>query len=181
MDIAIDNDDKDLYDVQNQTGFRLQWPNPPQHLMNLRYDRLATQTNELITFNLYSPDVAIKHIRETIEQSRSILSLQDDWDGEGTSAYRASTWERATEFMQQNLLSMYLTFSSRVDVPRILPGPNGSIDLHWKTGYQELLINIPEDPNEPANFYGDNKLGQSVKGTLDTSKKHEWLLMWLMQ
>jgi hypothetical protein len=181
VEIAIDNDDKNLYDVQNQTSSHLHWPSPPQRPMNLMSGRLATQTNEHITINLYSPDVVIKHIWDAIEQSRNILGLQDNWDGEDTSAYRASTWERATEFLQKNLLSMYLTFSNRVDVPRILPGPNGSIDLHWKTSHHELLINIPEDPNEPANFYGDNQLDQSVKGTIDTSKNHEWLLMWLMQ
>jgi hypothetical protein len=134
-----------------------------------------------------STDPAIKHISERIEQSRDILNLEDDWDDEGSPAYKTSTWERATTFLRRTALRLWKEYHLILDAPKILPGPAGSIDLHWKTAQRELLINIPEVLDEPANFYGDNSTSrehppsQMVKGSLDTSKDNQWLLMWLMQ
>ncbi len=132
-------------------------------------------------------DVAIKNILEAIEQSKNILTFKDDWDGEGSPAYKAATWQRAAAFLRHSALQLWQAHQVILDVPKILPGPVGSIDLHWKTDRRELLINIPEALDEPANFYGDDSvstdhlLGQMVKGILDTSKDSQWLLMWLMQ
>jgi hypothetical protein len=134
-----------------------------------------------------SADVAIKHILEAIEQSKYILAFKDDWDEEDSPAYRSSTWERATVFLSRGARQLWEENHLSLDAPKILPGPAGSIDLHWKTTRRELLINIPDAPGEPANFYGDDssshdqRPGQTVKGILDTSKDNQWLLMWLMQ
>jgi hypothetical protein len=134
-----------------------------------------------------STDPSIKHIFERIEQSRDILNFEDDWDDEGSPAYKTSTWERATSFLRRSALHLWQAHHIVLDIPKILPGPVGSIDLHWKTDQRELLINIPETLDEPANFYGDDSASrehlpnQTVKGTLDTSKENQWLLMWLMQ
>src|SRR6266516_1433751 len=46
-----------------------------------------------------SPDVALKPLEEAIEQSRRLLSLKDDWDGEGALGYNKVTWVRATDFL----------------------------------------------------------------------------------
>jgi hypothetical protein len=134
-----------------------------------------------------SADIAIKHILEAIEQSRYMLAFEDDWDEEGSPAYTGATWERATAFLLRSARQLWEDNHLSLDAPKILPGPAGSIDLHWKTTRRELLINIPDTPDEPANFYGDNSSSrehlpnQTVKGVLDTSKDHPWLLMWLMQ
>ena len=134
-----------------------------------------------------SPDAAIKHILEAIEQSQYILDFEDDWDEEGRPPYEKATWDRATTFLHKHARHLWEAYHRRLDAPKILPGPSGSIDLHWTTARQELLINIPDMLHEPANFYGDVSSShehsplQIVKGILDTSKDNLWLLMWLMQ
>jgi hypothetical protein len=134
-----------------------------------------------------SADIAIKHILEAIELSKYILTFEDDWDDDGSPAYKFATWGRAAAFLHRSALQMLKDYHVILDAPKILPGPAGSIDLHWKTSRRELLINIPEILDEPANFYGDDSTSnehppnQTVKGILNTSKDNQWLLMWLMQ
>jgi hypothetical protein len=134
-----------------------------------------------------SINIAIKHILESIEQSKYILTFQDDWDDQGSPAYRSATWQRATGFLSRGAQQLWEENHLSLDVPKILPGPAGSIDLHWRTLHRELLINIPDAVDEPANFYGDDSISkehppsQMVKGVIDTSKDYLWLLMWLMQ
>lgn len=119
-------------------------------------------------------------IEEAIEDSRSILDLEDDWDGEGSPAYAEDTWNRAIEFLIGNAQRLKNIWGIWIAAPSISPGPDGSIDLHWKTESRELLINIPADLNQPAGFYGDDNEKHRVKGTLEPSGRNEWLLMWLM-
>ena len=134
-----------------------------------------------------SADIAIKHILEAIELSKYMLTFEDDWDDDGSPAYKSATWVRATAFLHHSALQMLTDYHVILDAPKILPGPAGSIDFHWKTSRRELLINIPEILDEPANFYGDDSTSsdhspnQMVKGILDISKDNQWLLMWLMQ
>jgi hypothetical protein len=119
-------------------------------------------------------------IEEAIEESRSLLELEDVWDGEGSPGYTGDTWNRAIEFLKDNTRRLRDILGVRISAPGISPGPNGSIDLHWKTVSRELLINIPTDPDQPAGYYGDDMGKNRIKGTLDTSGRNEWLLMWLM-
>jgi hypothetical protein len=131
----------------------------------------------LILFNTCS-NQTIRRILEVVEQSKSILDLEEDWDGEGSSAYNAATWQKAVDFLVRNALHVWQSQQLRLEAPRISPGPDGSIDLHWKTSQRELLINIPAEEDQLASFYGDNKAGQIVKGFLHISKGNQWLLMW---
>jgi hypothetical protein len=72
-----------------------------------------------------------------------------------------------------------------VEAPKILPGPHGSIDLHWKMPKRELLINIPANPEEPGSYYGDDReegTENAIRGkNLDVSANNEWIFMWLMK
>ena len=122
---------------------------------------------------------ALSHILEAIQKSRRILDLQDDWDEEGSPGYAASTWERATGFLADNAIRLWRDKGVYVDAPRVLPGPEGSIDLHWRSHDRQLLINVPPDVDEPATYYGQKSVDQVVKGNLDTSAQNEWLLMWI--
>jgi hypothetical protein len=122
----------------------------------------------------------IPGIMRAIEASRAILDLGGDWDSEGSVGYLESTWERATEFLKRSAFALRVHRDREVQAPRILHGPDGGIDLHWKTDSHELLINIPADPREPADFYGDSGPSNMIKGKLKTSSQNEWILMWLM-
>jgi hypothetical protein len=122
---------------------------------------------------------ALGHVKAAIENSRYILDLEDDWDEEGATGYAPSTWSRATDFLLKNALSLWEDYGVFIASPRILPGPDGSIDLHWRVGDHELLTNIPSDVAQPASYYGNSKRGDVIKGSLDTSTNNVWLLVWL--
>ena len=118
-------------------------------------------------------------LADAIRAAGYILDLADDWDEEGSSRFSAATWERATNFVKQIALSYRQSAGIWIDPPRILPGPKGSIDIHWKTSKRELLINIPEDDKLPADYYGSGSATDIIKGKLETSAKNEWILAWL--
>lgn len=118
-------------------------------------------------------------LADAIQLSRRILELKDDWDEEGSPGYKESTWNRAAEFVKEVASAFHQRFGIRVDPPRILPGPEGSIDIHWKTLERELLINIPSDDEEPADYYGCGSSQDTIKGKLASSLPNEWILLWL--
>src|SRR2546425_12031179 len=65
-------------------------------------------------------------LQAAIEDSRSILSLEDNWDHEGSpGGYSKSTWDRVTGFLN----SLWADYSRRTDrlmpVPEILPDSKG--------------------------------------------------------
>ncbi len=124
---------------------------------------------------------SLDRLAVAIAQSKQMLDWAEDWDGEGSPRFQQDTWQRAVYFLVENSRRLWRTTSIAVDTPKILPGPDGGFDIHWKTGRRSLLINFPADISEPVTFYGDNKLGQSVKGVLDLRINNQWLLMWLMQ
>ncbi len=126
---------------------------------------------------------SLERLETAIVKSIRILEWKDDWDGEGSPAYAEETWQRAALFLVQNALRLWRTCGIAVDVPRIGPGPDGSIDIHWKSERRELLINIPADSRELADYYGDGRSVQvqMMKGMLDTQANNLWLLNWLMQ
>lgn len=87
--------------------------------------------------------------------SRAILDLPADFDREGSPSYAEATWSRAAA-----LIRRYAEVVSRerlgIVTPRISPGPDASIDIHWQTLVFELIVNVPSNPDRPATFYGDD-------------------------
>jgi len=120
-------------------------------------------------------------IAEVIEASRRILALEDDWDEEGSPGYEETTWRRATNFIKEAAISYQENYGDLTVAPRILPGPDGSIDVHWKTPTREVLINIPANEETPAGYYGSSSSNVTIKGKLDPSVRNLWLLLWLLQ
>ncbi len=117
--------------------------------------------------------------QEIERASKAILGLEDNWDGEGSSAYSKATLDRAINFLKLHV-SALIEESGKITVPRILPGPDGSIDLHWRTAKLELLVNVP--PNDGlVSFYGDDfSDGNSVKGTFNLKSVSKHLVSWLI-
>ena len=118
-------------------------------------------------------------IQECIEQSRHILTIGDNWDDEGSQGYSQSTWVRATNLVKDLSINYWEKTRSWIDPPRIMPGPEGSIDIHWKILSRELLINVPADIEAPAGYFGSGGSKESIKGKLDTSLFNYWILSWL--
>jgi hypothetical protein len=129
---------------------------------------------------LRSPSERLEPLIKTIELSRGrILGLRDNWDDKGSIGYQEETWKRAAQFVLNSAKLLWDCHVTVIDIPSLLPGPDGSIDIHWETKQYELAINIPTDPKDMATFYGDDKGALSIKGTLDPSSENQGLLLWL--
>lgn len=68
-----------------------------------------------------------------------------------------------------------------IEAPHILPVPDGSVDLHWKTSEFDLLVNVPEDDAEPVTFSVDDYGKNSSTGTLDLDHLNRVLIFWLVE
>lgn len=137
------------------------------------WTRIETENETLPT--------ALSHIQDAIDKSRYILDLNDDWDEEGSPGYEEQVWRRAVDFLSSTAVQLWTTSGLVTEAPRITPGPDGSIDVHWRIPNHELLLNVPANPQEPAAYYGDNSRGHIVKGSLDPSAENKWLFVWLTE
>lgn len=125
-------------------------------------------------------DVESVELDAEIDRAKGILTLPDDWDGEGSSSYSATTFDRAVEFLKTHSKSLR-AFGLEMPIPTIAPGPAGSIDVHWKRTSWELLVNIPAEGGRVASFYGDDYGVQQIRGTLNTEAGNSGLVAWLMK
>lgn len=89
-------------------------------------------------------------LTDTIEESQWILELEDNWDGNDALSYGKVTWDRASKLVEK----IYIDGEIEYQLPRILPGPDRSIDLHWKSSKYEALANIPHDVDGLIELYG---------------------------
>jgi hypothetical protein len=123
---------------------------------------------------------AVSNLRTTINASRWILDLEEDWDEQGSLGYSELIWGRATDFLVLIAEVAVDLYGRELPMPEILPGPDQSIDLHWKSEGFELLVNIPDDHEKAASFYGDNYGELSIKGTFKPEKPNRGLVAWLV-
>jgi len=122
----------------------------------------------------------LSELEACVLNSRSLLELEDDWDGEGSPGYTEDHWKRVVRFLSDNANWLFFRLNERLKSPEILPGPNGSLDVHWKYSDVELLLSVPRDLSLPATFYGDNFNRDTIKGSIDFSRETSWLMLWLM-
>lgn len=126
--------------------------------------------------------VSLGSLAETIEQSRSLLQLEDDWDGAGTRGYAEQTWHRVVEFLVRYATALWEQHRTVTESLEILPDTEGALAIDWRTGNGELLITVPDNPAQEASYYADNGSGRrKSKGTLDTSVLERWLVCWLAE
>ncbi len=111
---------------------------------------------------------------------QSLLSLEDNWDGEGAGPYLPETLDRASSFLRLHNSSLWKHFRERMPVPTIGPGPDGSVDLFWRTDHGTLLVNVPATPNHPASYSGADEHGQRTKGSFDSSRFNLGVIACLM-
>ena len=69
-----------------------------------------------------------------------------------------------------------------IDAPKILPGPDGSIDLLWDKQSYRLLLNIHPHPEQIVSFYGDNRTAvPHIKGDFYLSDEPVRAIMLLLK
>lgn len=100
-------------------------------------------------------------------------------DEEGLPLYSSQAFNRARTFLTDQTRRAMKMYKSFLPVPEIGPGPDRSIDLHWKTPRRELLINI--SPDKPAVYYGDDYGVRKIKGSLDPATWDLGIILWLMR
>jgi hypothetical protein len=131
----------------------------------------------------YPPNFA--EISAAMEQSRTLLEWEEDWDGDAARRFEPFTWERAREFVLDNTIRLWRTAHAQVPVPQIEPTRRGGINIEWETALRNLLVNIPADGAEPVTFYGtlknDPDHEHDIEGTVDVVGDNTWLLMWIGQ
>ena len=147
---------------------------------------LDTDSKQQMNSSKFHPNgipTEIKFLREAINKSRNILELKDNWDDEGSVGFSEFTWRRAEGFLMKNAMRLWRSHQKCFDPPKISGGPEGSIDLHWKTDNRELLINIPASSEDPIGYYGDDRAEETtdaVRGKdLESSPDAEWIFLWL--
>lgn len=107
-----------------------------------------------------TPDT-IKLLLARTYNLRRCTEWEDDWDGEGSVGYTDTVVDRASNIA----LSLWLDCAGdamRFPVPGITPGPHGSIDIHWRIGSHDLLINVDGGPEWHVSAYGDAGNGRDV-------------------
>jgi len=115
-----------------------------------------------------------------IEDSKSITALQENWDDEGSVGYKQETYIQAVDFLAKYAIWIWDAFNILIDTPEILPAQNGSIDLFWKKGKYDLLINIPPYPNAIAKFYGDDKKVTKIEGEFPLKSHNQGIFLCLL-
>lgn len=131
------------------------------------------ETPELDIWRQHEDDPALK---AEIEHARTMIGTPV----EGHATYSEDTFNRAAAFLTMYSDQLFKSHGLVLPVPKIGPGPEGSIDLHWKHQSRELLMNIPADANEPAAFYGDDHKTQKFRGQLDVKTFNLGFAHWLI-
>lgn len=141
--------------------------NPTGTSVKLDGNVILTVPNELVS------------LVEAIEKSKYLLAFKDNWDEEGAKKYAPKTWIKAAKFIGNYATWLWHIYNRVIATPQIYHGPDGSIDIYWKTEQYNFLINIPED-KKVATFYGDDYGDQGVEGFFPIENFKESLLPNLM-
>ena len=115
------------------------------------------------------------NISRVVESSRSLLGAFDE---DGHALVEKETWDRAIQFLMRYARQVWEQFGVKIDAPAVLPGPQQSIDLHWKESSYEMLINFSRDAREAATYYGDDNQGNVIEGRIG-AMQNRGLLLWL--
>ncbi len=94
-----------------------------------------------------------EEFNKMVEDSKYILDLPDDWDDDGSPAYKEKTLQRACNYIKMHLNYLRDQADYDLGVPKIWPGPNGSIDVFWTYNDLNLLVNVPVDESKMIDFH----------------------------
>lgn len=117
----------------------------------------------------------LSYLLASIEKSKSILFLEDNWDDDGSERYEEATWSASVKFLLDYAKTLYQDFNVEISAPKIYPGPKGSIDIMWEVEKYRLVVNINKN-GEDAMFYADNYKDQITEGVFKLKQFNRFLL-----
>jgi hypothetical protein len=144
--------------------FSEEYIKPKQQLYNFEITFPKSLKVMLNSEFIISIPYELRDLYREINKSKYILELQENHDDQGASKYSISTWKKAIIFLAKYNSWVYSESSKIVPSPKIFHGPDGSVDIQWKTDDFKLLINIPEE-NNIATFFGNYQNNQDVEGS----------------
>src|SRR5688572_9823361 len=105
----------------------------------------ASAPSGAIPLHGFALPAALGSFAQEIDRSRAKLELADDWDGDGSPGYAEATWRRAVAIAVGSA-ARFLTLHGEVPPdPAIAKGPDGSVDVLWRSGTKKLMVNVPAD------------------------------------
>jgi hypothetical protein len=135
---------------------------------------------DLFENKIYLP-ILFKELINEIDNSKYLLEFKENWDDEESKGYKENTWVKSIIFLVDLTTWIYDQYDKKIETPKIYHGNNGSIDILWENDKYRLLINIPEDNDNPATFYGDDYKKQYIKGSINPSDYTKELFYSLMK
>jgi hypothetical protein len=121
---------------------------------------------------------SLKHIKASIDSSRFILELTDNWDENGALKVSKDVYFTASTFLKKYGLYILNDLETIISAPEINPVKDGSIDLEWHTPHARMLINVRN--NGEIAYYGDNNADlNSIKGKIMADTIQKFLAVWM--
>ncbi|MCK5135111.1 MAG: hypothetical protein KAR19_04925 [Bacteroidales bacterium] len=125
-------------------------------------------------------DIRITEVMRHIESSSKILHYEEDWDDNGSAPISREAFGNATGFLLKFASWAYEYLKRSIPLPIISPGPDSSVELYWKKGKVDLLINFPADNLNIASFYGDDQSETIIEGTFPINKPQPGIFLTLL-
>lgn len=114
------------------------------------------------------------------ERFNGILKLRKNWDDNDAETFQKETTIRVRKLLENIFQTLW---DNLIDAPfpLIQPVPDGSIDINWETDIFELLINIPSNPSELINFYGEkiNHPEDEIEVRINYDLVSQYVIPWL--
>lgn len=134
-------------------------------------------------FPMLPPSLA--PVAQILRESHQVVNLPPDWDGEGGKVCTEETWGRAASIVVHHTRIIWEQYSKVIPPHRIIPDLEGGIDVHWRRGPYELLLNVPDDASEPVTFFGNHRekyKSCKTSGELEADNTvNAGVLVWLAQ
>jgi len=102
-------------------------------------------------------------LAKTIQESKVLLTWDEDWDEEGALKPSEEAYSVAIEFLTSYYNYIENVYGVRIKMPYIDSKQDGSIYLAWEKGKTHLLI-IFKRKEGLSYFYGENYQGVPFKG-----------------
>lgn len=122
----------------------------------------------------------LSSLYQTIQESKNILELEEDWDGDGALPCNSETYIRSIEFLTDYSNEVLESFDIILDNPEINIARDGSIDLEWRSKNYILLINFNNSEIIDIQYYGEDNISKTIiKGFIEDKSINKDLAFWM--